>query len=159
MTSRVRLCYSRCVTGSPPPRALGIAATSSEAEACARFLGALPRGFGLAYIVAGGLSHAELAPHTSLPIRALEVQDATALDADTVYVLPASAHVTLDATRIRTKRSNHAPAAMAAVDDLFVAIAQRFGERALGLAMNIAELAPWQGIEAIARAGGLSMAI
>jgi two-component system CheB/CheR fusion protein len=159
MTSQVRLCYSRAVTGLPPPRALGIAATSSEAESCARFLAAIPRGFGLSYLVAGGLGQAELALHMSLPIRTLEEQDSTVIEADTVYLVPSAAQVTIEATRIRTRRATHAAVPVAAADDLFVAVAQRFGDRSLGLVMNIAELAPWQGLEAIERSGGLTLAI
>src|ERR1700733_13617499 len=159
MTSQVRSCYSRAVTGLPPPRALGIAATSSEAEAFARFVAAIPRGFGLSYVVVGGLGLAELALHTSLPIRTLEEQDSTVLEADTVYLVPFTAQVTIDAARIRTRRTTRAAVPVAAADDLFVAVAQRFGDRSLGLVMNIAQLAPWQGLEAIARAGGLTLAI
>lgn len=139
---------------------VGVGASAGGLEALERFFDALPRDLRAAFIVVQHLSpdHKSLmvdllAKHTSMPVR--EAAEGTRIEAGTVSMVPPHANLEVEGDRLRLRErvASHSP--NLPINLLFRSMAERYGERAVGVVLSGTGSDGRLGIEAIKQAGGL----
>jgi two-component system, chemotaxis family, CheB/CheR fusion protein len=138
----------------------GIGASAGGLGALTRLVSALPRDSGLAYIVlqhqaesqAGKLARI-LAPLA--PVAVIDVEEGVSLAADRIYVVPPHTRATLvDGTVALQPTGSVSP--RRPIDDLFSSLAERLGERAIGVVLSGTGDDGTAGLRAIRTAGGVT---
>ncbi len=150
---------------NPPvsPLIVGIGASAGGLEAVSLFLGKLPRDCGFAVLV---MFHLEpggnhlladvLARATPLPV--VDAQDGMRLEPGQVYALPGHSLVSVTADGVLRLQPTEKPEGRrSAIDHFFQSLAQSHGEGAVAIIMSGAGSDGSLGLQAVSKAGGLTM--
>jgi two-component system CheB/CheR fusion protein len=142
-----------------PRGVVGLGASAGGMDALSAFLGAVPAGGPLAYIVVQHLGHARssaltvlLRMQTTLPV--VEASDGLAIEAGRVYVIPPSADLTVQGGRLRVRNVRIDEPSAQQVDHLFVSLAEEFGACAVGVVLSGMGSDGTEGLRAILDRGG-----
>ncbi|MEQ1564752.1 MAG: chemotaxis protein CheB, partial [Myxococcota bacterium] len=141
---------------------IGVGASAGGLDALVKLFAAAPPRSGLAYVVVQHLSaeHKSLMPellgrHTTMPV--VRATDGSALEPDTVFLMPAQQDMTLTGGRLRLQArqgaGTHHP-----IDGFFTSLAAAHGSRAVGVVLSGTGRDGTHGVEAIHGAGGLVVA-
>ncbi|MGA7299743.1 MAG: chemotaxis protein CheB, partial [Candidatus Sulfotelmatobacter sp.] len=142
---------------------VGIGASAGGLEAFSELLHNLPEKTGMAFVLVQHLDpkHESALPEilgrtTKLPVE--EVTDGTVVQPDHVYVIPANTSMMIDdgALQLRartTVRGQHMP-----IDNFFRSLAEKIGQRAIGVILSGTASDGTEGCRAIKDAGGLTFA-
>ncbi|MBG6078912.1 two-component system CheB/CheR fusion protein [Rubrivivax gelatinosus] len=151
---------------SHKPRDLGVVGLGASAgglEPLEQFLAAVPADSGLAYLVVQHLDptretllHELLARACPMPV--LLAVDGQRIEADTVYVIPPDAELTVNAGALRVARPAEPRGHRWPIDALLRSLAQAFGARAVGVVLSGMGSDGAQGLQAIQAQGGLTLA-
>jgi two-component system CheB/CheR fusion protein len=167
--SKVGKSSRRATAKNGPQRVLplfpivGIGASAGGLEAFSELLHGLPEQTGMAFVLVQHLDpkHESALPEilgrtTKLPVK--EVTDGTVVEADHVYVIPANAGMAYLEGELRLKarvvtRGQHMP-----IDSFFRSLAEKAGQRAIGVVLSGTASDGTEGCRAIKAAGGLTFA-
>ena len=142
---------------------VGIGASAGGLEAFSELLHNLPEKTGMAFVLVQHLDpkHESALPEilgrtTKLPVE--EVTDGTVVQPNHVYVIPANTSMMIDdgALQLRartTVRGQHMP-----IDNFFRSLAEKVGQRAIGVILSGTASDGTEGCRAIKDAGGLTFA-
>jgi len=142
---------------------VGIGASAGGLEAFSELLHNLPEKTGMAFVLVQHLDpkHESALPEilgrtTKLPVE--EVKDGTVVQPNHVYVIPANTSMMIDdgALHLRarmTVRGQHMP-----IDNFFRSLAEKVGQRAIGVVLSGTASDGTEGCRAIKEAGGLTFA-
>jgi two-component system CheB/CheR fusion protein len=142
---------------------VGIGASAGGLEAFSELLHNLPEQTGMAFVLVQHLDpkHDSALPEilgrtTELPVE--EVTDGTVVEADHVYVIPANAGMVYLEGALRLKarvvtHGQHMP-----IDNFFRSLAEKVGQRAIGVVLSGTASDGTEGCRAIKAAGGLTFA-
>ncbi|HKU37446.1 MAG TPA: chemotaxis protein CheB, partial [Polyangiales bacterium] len=145
-----------------PALTVGIGAGDGALEALKALFIAIEDSADMAFVVvqrgdrAAGSLREVLEQVTELAVR--EVRDGDLLEPERVYVAPAGHAIEIQAGRFALSPRLEPAAEHIAVDTLFRSLARSFGARAVGIVLSGAGADGSQGVQAIARAGGLTLA-
>lgn len=147
----------------PAQRVVGLGASAGGLEALEQFLSRVRPGSGCAYLVVQHLDptretllHQLLQRVCALPVRPAE--DAQRIEADAVYVIPPDAELTVRAGALRVSRPPAPRGHRLPIDALFRSLADGFGAQAVGVVLSGMGADGAQGLLAIHRGGGLTLA-
>jgi two-component system CheB/CheR fusion protein len=142
---------------------VGIGASAGGLEAFSELLHNLPEKTGMAYVLVQHLDpkHESALPEilgrtTTLPVK--EVTDGTVVEPDHIYVIPANTSMIINhgilqlSPRIQV-HGQHMP-----IDNFFRSLAERVGQRAIGVVLSGTASDGTEGCRAIKAAGGLTFA-
>ncbi len=142
---------------------VGIGASAGGLEAIAELLGALPSTTGMAYIVVQHLDPRHesllseiLAKKTAIPVSV--ALSGEIVQPDHVYVIPPDVTLTVRAGRIELSPRPNAPERSLPVDALFKSLAEASGDNAIAVVLSGGDSDGSLGVQAIRRAGGLTLA-
>jgi two-component system, chemotaxis family, CheB/CheR fusion protein len=142
---------------------VGIGASAGGLEAFSELLHNLPEETGMAFVLVQHLDpkHESALPEilgrtTKLPVE--EVTDGTVVQPNHVYVIPANTSMKIDdgALQLRARmvvRGQHMP-----IDNFFRSLAEKIGDRAIGVVLSGTASDGTEGCRAIKEAGGLTFA-
>jgi two-component system, chemotaxis family, CheB/CheR fusion protein len=144
-------------------RIVGIGASAGGLEAIAELLRALPAATGMAYIVVQHLDPRHesllseiLAKKTAIPVSV--ALSGEIVQPDHVYVIPPDVTLTVLAGRIDLTRRPNAPERSLPVDALFKSLAEASGDKAIAVVLSGGDSDGSLGVQAVKRAGGLTLA-
>ncbi len=151
-------------TGSTPRgRIVGLGASAGGLEALEQFLARVPPASGLAFIVVQHLDPTHkamltelLQRSTSLTVR--EAVTAAAIEADTVYVIPPNAELTVAHGQLQLASPTQPRGLRLPIDVLFSSLARDQGDRAIGVVLSGMGSDGTVGLQAIKGQGGLTLA-
>jgi two-component system CheB/CheR fusion protein len=150
-------------TASDAVRVVGLGASAGGLEPLLQFLSHVPPASGLAYLVVQHMdpTHetllAELLQRaTAMPVRA--AVQAHPLHADSVYVIPPNAELTVRGGTLHLARPVSPRGQRLPIDVLFHSLAREFGDRAIGVVLSGMGSDGAQGVQAIKLQGGLTAA-
>ncbi|MGB8987552.1 MAG: chemotaxis protein CheB [Candidatus Sulfotelmatobacter sp.] len=142
---------------------VGVGASAGGLEAFSELLHNLPEKTGMAFVLVQHLDpkHESALPEilgrtTKLPVE--EVTDGTVVQPNHVYVIPANTSMMIDdgALQLRARmvvRGQHMP-----IDNFFRSLAEKVGQRAIGVVLSGTASDGTEGCRAIKAAGGLTFA-
>jgi two-component system CheB/CheR fusion protein len=142
---------------------IGVGASAGGLEALTLFVSNLPRSFNGTVIIAQ-----HLAPHSKsmmvellqkssmLPVRQAEHE--LQVEKETIYVVPPNFDVSVKDGVISLKEAEEAIRPKPSIDEFFSSLAQNYREYAAGIILSGTGTDGSKGIEAIKRAGGLTLA-
>ncbi len=150
-------------TPSPGVRVGGIGASAGGLAPLEQFLASVPSPSGLAYLVVQHMdpTHKTLLTEllqrvTAMPVH--EAADAQRIAADTVYVIPPDAELTVQAGALRVVRPGEPRGQRLPIDVLFGSLAKEFGDGAIGVVLSGMGSDGTLGLQAIKTQGGLTLA-
>ena len=162
--------YPRTIdaTGTPPPartkthtRIVGLGASAGGLEPLESFFGGVPVASGLAYVVVQHMDPtlkamlAELLQRaTSMPVH--EVANLQPVEANTVYVIPPNAELTVSNGVFRLAAPSQPRGLRLPIDVLFISLARELGEQAIGVVLSGMGSDGTLGLQAIKTQGGLA---
>jgi two-component system CheB/CheR fusion protein len=142
---------------------VGIGASAGGVEALEAFFRAMPADNGMGFAVVTHLPPdrdsllAEIIGRVSrMPV--VNARDGQPVEAQHVYVLPASATLTIGAGRLRLRHIAAAHRERAPIDIFFTSLAEDQGERAIGIVLSGGGSDGTLGLKAIKENGGLTVA-
>ncbi|MGH7029088.1 MAG: chemotaxis protein CheB, partial [Stellaceae bacterium] len=142
---------------------VGIGASAGGVEALGSFFRAVPADSGMAFVVVTHLApdHDSLLAEilgrgTQMPVG--NARDGEEVQAQHVYVLPASAILTIRDGRLRLRRTGPAERERAPIDVFFSSLAEDRGEHAIGVVLSGGGSDGTLGLKAIKENGGLTVA-
>ena len=142
---------------------VGIGASAGGVEALEQFFRAVPADNGMAFAVVTHLSpdHDSMLPEilgraTAMPV--VHASDGQSVEAQHVYVLPASAILTIRDGRLRLRRTGPDDHERAPIDLFFTSLAQDQAEHAIGIVLSGGGSDGTRGLKAIKENGGLTVA-
>ncbi len=142
---------------------VGIGASAGGVEALGAFFRAMPADNGMAFVVVTHLPPnrdsllAEiLGRATEMPV--VNAHDGQIVEAQHVYVLPASAILTIRDGRLRLRRTGPDDHERAPIDLFFTSLAQDQAEHAIGIVLSGGGSDGTRGLKAIKENGGLTVA-
>jgi two-component system chemotaxis response regulator CheB len=145
------------------PRVVGIGASTGGPKAIVDILQGLPKTFATPILVVTHISEAFsagfaewLAANSPLPVRMARQDDA--VDAPGVLVAPAERHMVLNGARLQLTESLARHSCRPSVDVLFESLARHSGASATGVLLTGMGRDGAEGLLAIRRAGGLTVA-
>ena len=148
---------------NPPCQVIGIGASAGGLQSLGRFLEQTRLGTGFAYVIMQHLSpnHKSymdelLARNTKLPIRTPD--DNEPLEADTVYIAPPGAQLTVHDGNFRVTKQHRQNETPHAIDLLFESLAECYGSQAVGVVLSGTGSDGSKGVRAIHAAGGRAFA-
>ncbi len=162
---------ARVAAPAEPTLVVGVSAENGALEALKALFIALDESAGMAFVVlperewgqrdreggaAADLLLERLAQLTELGVRKMKSGDR--LEADHVFVAPAGAVVEIDGGAVALRHSIPSPDAPSRLDVLFASLASEYGSRAVGILLSSTSVEGIQGAQAIAEAGGLTIA-
>ncbi len=146
-----------------PLTIVGIGASAGGLEAIAEVLGALPATTGMAYIVVQHLDPRHesllseiLAKKTQILVSA--ARSGEFVQPDHVYVIPPDVTLTVVSDRIDLSPRPNAPERSLPVDALFKSLAEGSGDHAIAVVLSGGDSDGSSGVQAVRRAGGLTLA-
>ncbi len=149
--------------GQAPVRIVGIGASAGGLEPLLEFLAQVPVASGLAYIVVQHLdpTRRALLPEilqraTTMPVR--EVSSWMRITANSVYVIPPNAELTVVNGMIRLSEPSEPRGLRLPVDVLFCSLAREQAEHAIGVVLSGMGTDGTLGMQAIKSQGGLTVA-
>lgn len=144
-------------------RVVGLGASAGGLEPLEQFLNGVAEGSGLAYLVVQHMdpTHKTLLVEllqraTSMPVH--EAAQAQAIEADTVYVIPPDAELTLRAGALHLEKPVEPRGQRLPIDVMFSSLARELGDRAIGVVLSGMGSDGTQGLRAIKTQGGLTLA-
>ena len=142
---------------------VGIGASAGGVEALEQFFKSVPAGSGLAFVVVTHLApdHESMLAEilgraTRMPV--VNARDGVPVEAQHVYVLPASAILTIRDGRLQLRRTGTAQHERAPIDVFFNSLARDQGEHAIGVVLSGGGSDGTRGLKAIKENGGLTVA-
>ena len=145
------------------PQIVGIGASAGGLEALERFLAAVPKSSGFAFVVVQHLdpTHkamlAELLQRvTDMPV--YEATQSSLVEANTVYVIAPGSELTIDKGRLQVGSPVQARGMRLPIDALFFSLARTQTEDAIGVVLSGMGSDGTLGLLAIKRQGGLTLA-
>src|SRR5437763_3056913 len=142
---------------------VGIGASAGGVEALEAFFRAVPAAHGMTFVVVTHLPPdrdsllAEiLGRATQMPV--VNARDDQPVEAQHVYVLPASAVLTIRQGRLRLRQTGAAGRERAPIDVFFTSLAEDQGERAIGVVLSCGGSDGTLGLKALKENGGLTVA-
>jgi two-component system CheB/CheR fusion protein len=146
-----------------PLTIVGIGASAGGLEAIAELLGGLSAGTGMAYIVVQHLDprHESLLSEILAKKSAIPVSVALSdeiVQPDHVYVIPPDVTLTVLAGRIALSPRPNAPERSLPIDALFKSLAEASGDHAIAVVLSGGDSDGSSGVQAVRRAGGLTLA-
>jgi two-component system CheB/CheR fusion protein len=151
-------------TGSPPPcPVIGIGASAGGIEALQKFLPAVPRDSGLAFVVVMHLSPEHESALAQILARATPIPVETAADkspvaADHVYVVPPNATVTMERGVLHLSQPSGLRGQLTTIDGFLASLAKDQGENAACVILSGTGSDGTLGLRAIKEHGGLTLA-
>ncbi|MDO9096154.1 MAG: chemotaxis protein CheB [Rubrivivax sp.] len=147
----------------PGVRIVGLGASAGGLEPLEQFLGKVPSNSGLAYLVVQHMdpTHktllAELLQRvTAMPVH--EAVDGHRIEADSVYVIPPDAELTVLAGALQLAKPGEPRGQRLPIDVLFASLARELGDQAIGVVLSGMGSDGTQGLQAIKTQGGLTLA-
>ncbi|MCR5884824.1 PAS domain-containing protein [Rhizobacter sp. J219] len=144
-------------------RAVGLGASAGGLEPLRQFLSGVPARSGLAYLVVQHMdpTHSTLLVEllqraTAMPVR--EAVDGWAFEADTVYVIPPDAELTVTGGTLHVAKPGEPRGQRLPIDVLFSSLARELGDRAIGVVLSGMGSDGSAGLQAIKSQGGLTLA-
>ncbi|WP_250475121.1 CheR family methyltransferase [Caballeronia sp. GAFFF1] len=142
---------------------VGIGASAGGVEALEGFFRGLPDNPGLACVV---ITHLSPDRHSLLPeivsrftsMRVVEIADNTAVEPNSVYILPADAVVVIEKRVLRVQLQDRQRRELKTVDVFFSSLAADLGELSAGVVLSGGDGDGTLGIKAIKERGGLTLA-
>ncbi len=149
--------------GPGGPRIVGLGASAGGLEPLEQFLAHVPPASGLAFLVVQHLDPQHKTMLTELlqrssPIPVVEAQEARRIEANTVYVIPPGAELTVQAGALHLAKSAQPRGHRLPIDALFASLAREQGARAIGVVLSGMGTDGTQGLRAIQAQGGLALA-
>jgi len=151
----------REVTGRPCP-AVGIGASAGGLEALQALFERMPVDTGMVFVIVQHLDpqHDTLMPellarHTSMPV-SLVAED-TPLAANSIFVLPPNATLTIDDCTLRLSRPERIRGRRSPIDGFFRSLAEDQGDDAVGIVLSGTGTDGALGLKAIKEHGGLTL--
>jgi two-component system CheB/CheR fusion protein len=148
---------------APGIRVVGLGASAGGLEPLEQFLHGVPEGSGLAYLVVQHMDPTHktllvglLQRATSMPVH--EAAQAQAIEADTVYVIPPDAELTVRAGALHLEKPGEPRGQRLPIDVMFSSVARELGDRAIGVVLSGMGSDGTQGLRAIKTQGGLTLA-
>jgi two-component system, chemotaxis family, CheB/CheR fusion protein len=142
---------------------VGIGASAGGLEAFSELLHNLPEKTGMAYVLVQHLDpkHESALPEilgrtTTLPVK--EVTDGTVVEADHIYVIPANTSMIIDHGTLQLSARIQVHGQHMPIDNFFRSLAERVGQRAIGVVLSGTAHDGTEGCRAIKAAGGLTFA-
>ena len=144
-------------------RVVGLGASAGGLAALEKFIGQVPAGSGLAYVVVQhmdpkheALLSTLLQRVTAMPVR--EVTDAMAVQPDAVYVIPPGCELTVVGGHLRLGAARQPRGRRLPIDVLFRSLAHDQGPQAIGVVLSGMGADGTLGLQEIKRQGGLTLA-
>jgi two-component system CheB/CheR fusion protein len=144
-------------------RIVGIGASAGGLAPLEQLLAHAPGGSGLAYIVVQHMDpvHASVLVQllqrvTAMPVH--EAEQGRTVEADTVYVIPPGAELTLRSGSLQLAPPREPHGQRLPIDALFASLARELGDRAIGVVLSGMGADGTQGLLAIRAQGGLTLA-
>lgn len=149
--------------GAAPVRVVGIGASAGGLEALAQFLGQVPPGCRLAFIVVQHLDPTQKAMLAQLLQRATampvsEVAEGTRIEAGHVYVIPPNSALSVSGATLHLAAPGQPRGLRLPVDVLFESLARECQEQAIGVVLSGMGSDGTAGLRAIKAKGGLTLA-
>lgn len=142
---------------------VGVGASAGGIEALEGFFGGMPAQPGLAFVIVTHLSperdsmlHEIIDRRTELVVHV--AADGMRIEADSVYVLPADAILSIEGRRLRIRKLGLGRRERKPIDIFFSALAADLGELAAGVVLSGGDGDGTLGIKAIKERGGLTLA-
>lgn len=142
---------------------VGIGASAGGLDAFSAFFAATPPDSGLSFVLVQHLSpdHKSLlvellAKTTAMPV--IEAEDGMAIRADTVFVIPADATMTIADSRLRVAHPASPQDRRGLIDRFFQSLAVDQGENAVGIVLSGLGSDGTQGLSLVKEHGGLTLA-
>ena len=144
-------------------RIVGLGASAGGLAALEKFIGQVPAGSGMAYVVVQHMdpTHEALLSTllqrvTTMPVR--EVTDAMAVQPDAVYVIPPGCELTVAKGSLRLGAARQPRGRRLPIDVLFRSLARDQGAQAIGVVLSGMGADGTLGLKEIKRQGGLTLA-
>lgn len=144
-------------------RVVGLGASAGGLEPLEQFLSSVPTPSGLAYLVVQHMDPTRrtmlaqlLQRVTAMPV--VEALDAQRIQADSVYVIPPDAELTVRHGSLHLARPGEPRGLRLPIDALFHSLALEYGERAIGVVLSGMASDGTDGLQAIKLQGGLTLA-
>src|SRR6202048_1505709 len=142
---------------------VGIGASAGGVKALERFFKSMPSSNGMGFVVVTHLPpnrESMLAPiiGRATQMRVVDAQDGEMVDAEHVYVLPASTILTIREGRLRLRHTGTADHQRTPIDVFFTSLAQDQAEHAIGIVLSGGGSDGTLGLKAIKENGGLTIA-
>lgn len=149
--------------GAVPVRIVGIGASAGGLDALEQFLGHVPPGCGLAFIVVQHLDPTQKAMLAQLLQRATampvaEAAEGTRIEAGRVYVIPPNSALTVAGGSLHLATPGQPRGLRLPVDVLFESLARELQEQAIGVVLSGMGSDGTAGLRAIKAKGGLTLA-
>ncbi|WP_425259356.1 chemotaxis protein CheB [Rubrivivax sp. RP6-9] len=145
------------------PCVVGLGASAGGLEPLTQFLAAVPASSGLVFLVVQHMdpTHKTLLVEllqraTAMPVQ--EAVDAQPMAADTVYVIPPDAELTVLGGALHLAKPEEPRGQRLPIDVLFSSLARELGERAVGVVLSGMGSDGTLGLQAIKSQGGLALA-
>ncbi|SEO56670.1 chemotaxis protein CheB [Aquisalimonas asiatica] len=141
---------------------VGIGASAGGLEALRAFVGHLPAGTSMAYIIAQHLSPRHESMLVQLlgretRLRVAQVADGMAIDANTIYITPANKNIVVEGEQLRLTEPEDRPVPKPSVDGFFRSLADAFGEHAIAVVLSGTGSDGSHGVRAIKAGGGFTL--
>jgi two-component system, chemotaxis family, CheB/CheR fusion protein len=140
---------------------VGIGASAGGLEAFSELLHNLPEKTGMAYVLVQHLDpkHESALPEilgrtTTLPVE--EVTDGTVVEPDHIYVIPANTSMVINRGTLQLSARIQVHGQHMPIDNFFRSLAERVGQRAIGVVLSGTASDGTEGCRAIKAAGGLT---
>ncbi|MFV8833637.1 chemotaxis protein CheB [Aquisalimonas sp.] len=141
---------------------VGIGASAGGLEALRAFVGHLPTGTSMAYIIAQHLSPRHESMLVQLlgretRLRVAQVADGMAIEANTIYITPANKNIVVENGQLRLTAPEDRPVPKPSVDGFFRSLADDFGEHAIAVVLSGTGSDGSHGVRAIKAGGGFTL--
>ena len=149
-------------TGAKRTRIVGLGASAGGLEPLEQFLGNIPAASGLAYVVVQHMDPTHKAMLSELlqratPMPVHEVVDAQPVEANTVYVIPSNAEITVSGGVLHLAVPAQPRGQRLPIDVLFSSLARELGDHAIGVVLSGMGSDGTRGLQAIRTQGGLTL--
>ena len=159
---------SKAVSQQPPNEntpgvVIGIGASAGGVEALGLFFDHERGGTGAAFLVVMHLSRERashlpdiLTRHTDMPV--LTAKHGMLVEAERIYVMPPGVFMTVSEGRLQLSPATVAERAPSVIDRFFNSLAERYGDRAIGIVLSGTGTDGAVGLKSIKERGGLTIA-
>ncbi len=143
-----------------PTLVVGIGVSGADVDVLQRFLSAVPPRAGVALVAVepSPSLHRVVDRLEGASMRVVEAREGSAVEPDTLHVMPAGCHFSLEGGRFRAAAAGAPDDPRSPIDGFLKSLAEDQGERAVGIVLSGKGTDGALGLKAVRREGGMTMA-